>query len=164
MGTGKHQTKLGSFERALRDAKIHAYNLVPVSSIIPPGAKIVTREEGLKELVPGQIVFVVLSRISSNTMGQKIVAAIGLAKEKGNTVHGYISEYSAYDIKPEEAKKNAEYLAVEMLATLKGRDTWDIKDELPHFDNFEIRSVVATTTVESNEEWATAVAAAVLII
>ncbi|MGQ4832293.1 MAG: pyruvoyl-dependent arginine decarboxylase [Candidatus Asgardarchaeia archaeon] len=163
-GIGKHPTKLGSFERALRDAKIHAYNLVPVSSIIPPDAKIISKEEGIKYLVPGQILFVVLSRISSNAVGRRVVAAIGVAKDRDSSLHGYISEYSAYDIDPEQARKSAEYLATEMLATIKGENSWDIKSEMPKFDNFDIRSIVTSAVVESEKEWVTAIAAAVLII
>ena len=58
-GTGKE--KLTSFEMALRDASIATYNLVKVSSIMPPNCKIINKKEGLKKLSPGQIVFVVLS-------------------------------------------------------------------------------------------------------
>lgn len=36
-GVGRHREKLSSFEMALRGAQIHAYNLVTVSSILPPG-------------------------------------------------------------------------------------------------------------------------------
>lgn len=56
-GTGIHREKLASFELALRDAGIEKYNLVRVSSIFPPQAKIITRERGKALLRPGQIVF-----------------------------------------------------------------------------------------------------------
>jgi len=38
-GVGKHKEKLTSFEMALRDAKIAAFNLVSVSSIFPRAVK-----------------------------------------------------------------------------------------------------------------------------
>ncbi|HXY56482.1 MAG TPA: pyruvoyl-dependent arginine decarboxylase, partial [Nitrososphaerales archaeon] len=59
-GVGKHKENLSSFEDALRDAGISAYNLVTVSSIIPPGCKQISKEQGVGMLKPGEIVFLVL--------------------------------------------------------------------------------------------------------
>jgi arginine decarboxylase len=42
-GVGKHREKLTSFELALRSAGIAACNLVRVSSIFPPGCRIMSR-------------------------------------------------------------------------------------------------------------------------
>ena len=47
-GFGRHKDFLQSFELALRDAGIAPYNIVTVSSILPPGCKIVAKEEGMK--------------------------------------------------------------------------------------------------------------------
>ena len=55
-GIGTHKEKLASFEMALRKAGIAQFNLVQVSSIIPPGCKIISRAEGIRRLKPGQIV------------------------------------------------------------------------------------------------------------
>ena len=60
-GLGVHKEKLTSFEMALREAGIAQFNLVRVSSIFPPHCQIVTREEGLQLLQPGEIVFSVLA-------------------------------------------------------------------------------------------------------
>ena len=46
-GSGYHKTKLASFEQALRDAGIEKYNLVSVSSILPPYCIEVQKEDGL---------------------------------------------------------------------------------------------------------------------
>jgi len=59
-GVGRHKEKLASFEDALRDAGLAEYNLVNVSSIYPPGCKLIRREEGKKLLSPGQIVYCVM--------------------------------------------------------------------------------------------------------
>jgi beta-phosphoglucomutase-like phosphatase (HAD superfamily) len=56
-GKGLHKDYLTSFELALRDVAISDLNLVCVASILPPECKIVTREEGRKRLLPGQIAF-----------------------------------------------------------------------------------------------------------
>ncbi|HAJ27910.1 MAG TPA: pyruvoyl-dependent arginine decarboxylase, partial [Syntrophus sp. (in: bacteria)] len=65
-GVGTHKDELHSFERALRDAGIEKCNLVQVSSIFPPGAKMISRAQGLPMLVPGAITFCVMSRACSN--------------------------------------------------------------------------------------------------
>ena len=48
-GVGRSKDQLTSFELALRDAGIEPFNLVTVSSIFPPGARLVSRNEGLKQ-------------------------------------------------------------------------------------------------------------------
>ncbi|MBP5475768.1 MAG: pyruvoyl-dependent arginine decarboxylase, partial [Methanomicrobium sp.] len=71
-GSGAQKDRLTSFEMALIKASIHCYNLVEVSSILPPKCRIVSRQEGLSELMPGSIVFTVISRLSSNEPGARI--------------------------------------------------------------------------------------------
>ncbi len=69
-GIGIHRDKLASFELALRNAGIEKCNLVHVSSILPPNCKIISREEGLKLLKPGQVTFCVMSK--NETLCQKM--------------------------------------------------------------------------------------------
>lgn len=111
-GKGQHKDKLLSFEMALRDAGIEKFNLVPVSSIFPPNCKLITKEEGLKELKPGQIVFCVMAKKTSNEKGKEIFASIGLSLPKNKELNGYIVEYSGYCDKNfdfmEHSKKMAE--------------------------------------------------------
>src|SRR5512144_2985558 len=76
-GVGRHKEMLESFEMALRDAGIEKYNLVAVSSILPPRCELITKEDGLAELKPGEIVFTVMSRNSSNEPSRRIAASIG---------------------------------------------------------------------------------------
>ena len=61
-GVGIHKDNLQSFELALRNAGIQACNIVTVSSILPPGCKLIAKEMGLKMLKPGEITFAVLSK------------------------------------------------------------------------------------------------------
>ena len=49
-GVGTHTEYLESFESALRDAGIEKFNLVTVSSILPPGCEFVSKKDGLSEL------------------------------------------------------------------------------------------------------------------
>ncbi|MBM3314184.1 pyruvoyl-dependent arginine decarboxylase, partial [candidate division WOR-3 bacterium] len=78
-GVGIHREKLASFEAALRDAGIAAYNIVRVSSIFPPCCRIISRVRGAKLLTPGQVVFAVVSDNATNEPHRLISASIGLA-------------------------------------------------------------------------------------
>jgi len=59
-GVGSHREELHSFELALRDAGIEKCNLVQVSSIMPPGCRLITRPQGLQEIKPGAITYCVM--------------------------------------------------------------------------------------------------------
>ena len=78
-GVGMHKDRLASFEAALRDAGIEKFNLVYVSSILPPNCKIITKEDGLLLLKAGQIVFVVMARSETNEPNRLIVSSVGVA-------------------------------------------------------------------------------------
>ena len=69
-GVGVHKNKLQSFELALRAAGIEKQNLVYVSSIYPPNCELLSLEEGVKALHPGQITFCVMARNQTNEKGR----------------------------------------------------------------------------------------------
>jgi arginine decarboxylase len=141
-GVGKHKDPLISFELALRDAGIEKFNLVTVSSVFPPGCKIIESKKGISELYPGQIVFTVMARITSDEQGKKIFASIGAALPSDPTLNGYITEYHGY-WDGEDKGTHAENMAAYMLNTAFG-----IK---PHkkFNITRIAEVEEITTVIS---------------
>jgi len=144
---------LESFEMALRDAGIEKFNLVTVSSIVPPKCTIIEKEEGLKELVPGEIVFTVMSRNSSNEPSRLIAAAIGCAiPEHHLEDFGYISEHHSYGESDECAGRYAGVLAEEMFYT------W--KKEYP----LKIDCAARSAEVDEEGNWTTVIAAAVFIL
>jgi len=167
-GVGRHKSELGSFERALRDAGIAQFNLVEVSSIFPPNAEMVSKEEGLKYLKPGQIVFVVLAKNSSNELNRLISASVGLAIPKDRSKYGYLSEHHSFGETEEVAGDYAEDLAAEMLASTMGLQhhlVWDEKKEVWRLDDRILltSNITATAVVEKPGEWTTVIAAAVLV-
>jgi arginine decarboxylase len=119
-GVGKDREKLVSFELALRDAGIAYCNLVRVSSIVPPGTKLITRDMGLKLLQPGEIMFAVVSEMSSNEPHRLIAASVGVAIPRGTEDHGYMSEHHTTGQTDEQAGDYAEDLAAQMLASTLG--------------------------------------------
>ena len=108
-GVGRHQQKLMSFELALRDAGIEKQNLVRVSSIYPTSCKIITKNDGLPKLKPGQVTFVVLAETATDEPNRLVCAGIGLAIPK-NHVHGYIAEHHGYGMT--EKKTTGEVVSI----------------------------------------------------
>jgi arginine decarboxylase len=168
-GVGRGETMLRSFEEALRDAGIAQFNIVGVSSIFPPGAKIITKEEGLRLLNPGQILFTVLARNASNEMNRMLSSAIGYAIPTDRSKWGYLSEHHSFGETEKKAGFFAERLAAEMLASTTGEQellSWNketeeytLKDRI-----LQTKNICATAIVLKEDEWTTTIGAAVLII
>jgi arginine decarboxylase len=169
-GIGRHREKLASFELALRDAGIEKFNLVSVSSIYPPGAGFIEREEGLSQLKPGQIVFCVMSRAESNEPGRRIAASIGVAIPQNKSLHGYLSEHHSYGQQAKDAGDYAEDLAAEMLASTLGiqfnvDSAYDEKRNIFKMDGriVHTQNITAHAQVDDEGRWTTTIAAAVLL-
>ncbi|MHA2050747.1 MAG: pyruvoyl-dependent arginine decarboxylase [Promethearchaeota archaeon] len=165
-GIGYHKTKLGSFEQALRNAGIAIYNLVKVSSILPPYCIEISKEDGLAQLRAGQVVYAVLSRASSDEYNRLISA-----KPADSRTYGYLSEYHEFGVRPEKSGDIAEDLAAEMLATTLGvpfdpEANYDEKKEIFKMDGkiVETKNVTESATVREEGEWLTVLAAAVFIL
>ena len=88
-GIGKHREFLQSYGLALRDAGIQYCNLVNVSSIIPPGCKIISKETGKKMLRPGEITLAVIAKNSINEPNRLVAASIGMAIPNDKSKYGY---------------------------------------------------------------------------
>ena len=169
-GVGRHKEKLTSFEMALRDAGIEKCNLVRVSSIFPPHGKLITRQEGVQMLRPGQVVFAVLAEMSTNEPSRMVAASIGLAIPADPNHYGYISEHHAYGQKEELAGDYAEDLAASMLATTLGvpfdpNQAWDERRAvyLMSGDIVKTRNVTQTAECGPDGLWTTVVASCVYV-
>ncbi|GGM78371.1 putative pyruvoyl-dependent arginine decarboxylase [Thermogymnomonas acidicola] len=168
-GVGRSSSQLQSFEEALRDAGIAQFNLVSISSIFPPYAEVVPREEGLKMLSPGQIIFTVLARNSSDELNRMVSSAIGLAIPRDRSRWGYLSEHHSFGETENMAGRYAEKLAAEMLAStmgMKDKLVWDEEKEEYSLEDKILKTshIASNAVVLRNGEWTTTVAAAVLIV
>ena len=168
-GVGKHREKLTSFELALRSAGIAACNLVRVSSIFPPRCKMISRAEGMKELKPGEVTFVVISENSTREPHRLIAASVGVAMPADRNAYGYLSEHHSFGQTEEVAGEYAEELAAEMLATTLGVEfnsdqSWDEKKEIYRISNKIVRTMEITQSAIGDKRglWTTVLAAAVL--
>jgi len=169
-GVGRNKENLASFESALRDAGISRYNLVTVSSIIPPNCTKITREQGTSLLKPGEIVFLVLARNSTDEDHRLLAASIGLAIPSNPDEVGYLSEHHSFGESDEVAGEYSEDLAASMLATTVGipfdiNAAWNEKEQVFKASGRIIRTTnVTQSAVGDKGVWTSVVAAAVFII
>jgi arginine decarboxylase len=169
-GVGRHKEHLASFELALRDAGVAEFNLVSVSSIFPPGCRIVSRTVGLRQMSPGQIVFAVIARQQTNEPNRLISSSIGVAIPNDREQYGYLSEHHAYGVKGEVAGDYAEDIAAQMLATTLGIDfdvdkSYDEKKEIWKISGKIVRTTNITQSATGHKDglWTTTVAIAILL-
>jgi len=169
-GVGVHKNRLQSFELALRNAGIEKCNLVYVSSILPPNCKVISKEEGLKLLNPGQITFCVMARLESNEPNRLMSTAIGVAMPRDNNNYGYLSEHHAFGEKGENAGEYAEDLAATMLATTLGVEfnpdtAWEEREQAYKASGQIFKTTNICQSAEANKDglWTTTIAVAVLL-
>jgi arginine decarboxylase len=169
-GVGKHRERLTSFELALRAAGIAEFNLVRVKSIFPPYCKLISQQEGLKYLTPGQVVFTVMSDNATNEPHRLVASSIGVAVPANPAHYGYLSEHHSLGETDQRAGDYAEDLAAMMLATILGvdfdpnssyderKDIWRVSDKI-----VTTRNVTQSAIGDRDGLWSSVVAAAVLV-
>lgn len=169
-GVGRHKEYLTSFELALRDAGIEPLNIVTISSILPPGCKRVSREEGLKLLKPGQVTFCVMARAATNEPNRLIAASIGVAQPSDPGMYGYLSEHHPVGETDQKAGEYAEDLAATMLATTLGIEfdpekAWDEREHIYKTSGKIIRTTNVTQSAEGDKNglWTTVLSCAVFV-
>ena len=170
-GVGRHRHKLSSFEAALRDAGIETCNLVNVSSIFPPKCLLISKQEGLSRLKPGEITFVVMARNEANEPNRLLASSVGLALPADSNSHGYLSEHHSFGQNEDDAGEYAEDLAASMLASTQGIDfnidqSWDEREQIFKMSGKIVRTSNTTQSaiVDKSGLWTTVIAAAVLLM
>jgi arginine decarboxylase len=169
-GVGKHRHNLESFEAALRDAGIAQCNLVKVSSIFPPGCRIISRNVGLSRLTPGQITYCVMADARTDEPNRLVSAGIGLAVPARGEQFGYISEHHGFGLTEKKTADFVEDMAASMLATTLGIEfdpnlAYDARREVYKMSGqiVQTRAVVQTAEGDKNGLWTTVVAAAIFV-
>lgn len=169
-GVGKHRNELQSFEIALREAGIAQCNLVNVSSIFPPGCRILSRSHGLAKLEPGQITFCVMARAATCEPNRLVCAGLGLAIPAEGKRYGYISEHHGYGMTRLRTVDFVEDMAASMLASTLDVEfdpdaDYDERREIYRMSGQIVttRSCVQTAEGDKNGLWTTVLACAVLL-
>jgi len=168
-GVGRNKYKLKSFEEALRKAGVAQQNLVTVSSIVPPGCKIISKQKGLAQLEPGQISFCVMARSDTNEHGRLVASSVGVAVPKDKKKWGYLSEVHGHGLNRTEAADTAEDLAADMLGTTLGLEVdpdkaWSEKEQVYKQSGLIIRTSNITQAARGQRDlWTTTVALAMFL-
>ena len=170
-GVGRHKEKLSSFELALRSAGIEKFNLVRVSSILPPNCKVITKAKGLEQMHAGQIVFVVLAENATKEPNRLLSASIGVAIPNDRSHYGYLSEHHTFGMGEKVCGEYAEDLAAQMLASTFGIEfnvdaSYDEKKDIFKMDGRIIKTKHYTQSAVCGNDglWTTVIAAAVFIL
>ncbi|MEK6817774.1 MAG: pyruvoyl-dependent arginine decarboxylase, partial [Nanoarchaeota archaeon] len=137
--------------------------------ILPPNCKIISKEEGLKYLAPGEIVYSVMARVENSERNRLSAASIGYAVPTDPNQYGYLSEHHAYGETDEVAGDYAEDLAASMLATTLGIEFddnkgWDEREQVYKMSGKIIKTNNITQSAEGkNGLWTTVLAVAILV-
>ena len=156
-GVGQHKDKLQAFDQALLAAGPLVHNLVSVSSILPAGCEIISKEEGLALLTPGEITFCVMARQDTNKPGEWASSAVGVLNERGTQEVGYLSEFHGTTEGNEKTAEEAKRLAEEMYLTKMGKS----KESL---DLDFHKATTASIQHPGDEGWVCAVAFCIFIL
>lgn len=121
-GTGEGATALSAFDAALATAGIHNYNLVELSSVIPPDATVTRTGTHEGSWPVGTVLSTVLSSARSTVAGETIAAGLGWAQASDG---GIFLEASA---------ETSENVAVQLDRGLRSaqsqRPEWDWEDTM----------------------------------
>jgi len=130
----------------------------------------VSREQGLKMVHPGEITFVVLARNATNEPHRLVASSIGVAIPSRKKQYGYLSEHHSFGQTDEAAGDYAEDLAATMLATTMGiqfnpETAWDERKQLFKTSGLIIKTANITQSAagDKNGLWTTTIAAAVFV-
>jgi arginine decarboxylase len=82
-GVGFGKTPISAFDAALKDAGVYNFNLITLSSVIPPGSEIVFEKMPTKDSEWGNKLYCVKAEMRSRSSGRYIGAALGWYQVEG---------------------------------------------------------------------------------
>jgi arginine decarboxylase len=142
----------------------------PSSSRAFPSGASGCRRKGQKLLRPGEIVFCVYDRESTNEPNRLVAASVGVAIPADESQHGYLSEHHSFGETDEKAGDYAEDLAASMLATTLGIEfnpdtAWDEREQIFQMSEKIVRTTNITQSAIGNKDglWTTVFSACVFI-
>lgn len=98
-GIGEGPTKLAAFDSALNNAGIANYNLIRLSSVIPPNSDLIELKSPISHIeMPGNWgdrLYVVMADMRVSTLNTEAWAGVGWVQDK-NTKKGLFVEHEGY--------------------------------------------------------------------
>lgn len=113
-GSGVGETELAAFDNALFSAGIANYNLIFLSSVIPPNTKIIDLEKRkIREEEYGHKLYVVFAKAYATDAGVEAWSGLGWVKHSDNNGKGLFVEHSGNSEKEviHKIKKTLESMA-----------------------------------------------------
>ncbi len=98
-GSGDGPTTLAAFDAALNDAGVANYNLLLLSSVIPPHSEIIVHSSPITHLLSGSWgdrLYVVCAQVRVDQPGQEAWAGVGWVQDP-KTGKGLFVEHEGYD-------------------------------------------------------------------
>jgi len=80
-GRGSGSNKLSAFDNALFNAGVANFNLITLTSIIPPGSKIKVKKIDWNQIDFGNKLYVVMARANQSVVGKEAWAGIGWVQD-----------------------------------------------------------------------------------
>ena len=117
----------GSYDAALNDAGIQNSNVIEYTSVIPVGAKEISKEEGLKRINWGEVLEVIKAQ-SNGKKGEHLSAAVmttTIIDPTGKYLGGFACEYSGSGTR----KEAEDSLIISIAGMIKRRGYGNIKGE-----------------------------------
>lgn len=123
-GVASGPTKLAAFDAALHSAGVANFNLLPLSSVIPPRSKIIEHKERVGKIKGkwGDRLYVVKADYRTSTPGVEAWAGIGWVMDK-KTGRGLFVEHEGEN--KEQVERQIEH-SLEALKETRGMDLGEI--------------------------------------
>jgi arginine decarboxylase len=147
-GTGTGSSEIAAFDAALRAAGIANFNLILVSSIVPPGIRVRELPPGTPAIGgKGSMLPAVYARVGSSRAGEVVSAAVGVGEPADTDECGVIFINGGRDLGEEQCVADLAQMVAEGMSKVRGTDAYD----------FRCRS--ASATVAADGTWTVVVAA-----
>jgi arginine decarboxylase len=91
-GVGRHEQERVATQHAMAAAGVPRVNLVKISSVIAPRCQIISRQQGIRLLRSGSIVFAVIAQGMTKEPHQRVTPAIAWSKPEDENETGFIAE------------------------------------------------------------------------
>lgn len=146
-GVGVGSTEIVAFDAALRDAAIADFNLIRVTSIVPPNAPVYRLRRGIVPIDGNGLMLPTVYSMSTRSEPGIVSAAVGVGVPEDETRSGVIFPSEGKDIDSETCVKSLKGMIEEAMQQLR------------RTDNFHIEHAVASGLCSDEGNWICAIGA-----
>jgi arginine decarboxylase len=148
-GTGEGPTELAAFDSALLAAGVENYNLIPLSSVIPPGGEVERARFQSSDDEYGQRLYVVMAHSHAHGPGAGAYAGLGWAQEPGSGRGLFIECAGASDAEVHDSI----VATLDSMTASRGRPYGAIESEVTGIDSSGRPVAAIVVAVYKSEPW-----------